>query len=103
MFVIGSSCKAKAAGLVCTVQVLTGPDRLVVAPVTKQDHGMYQCFVSSDWDMAQATAELHLGGEYRPAQPTAHRPMLALGVCPSSVLTHIQPHSLKLSSMRQSK
>lgn len=44
------------------LQVLTGPERLVVSPLTKEDHGMYQCFVSNDWDMAQATAELHLGG-----------------------------------------
>ncbi|XP_046662354.1 Down syndrome cell adhesion molecule-like protein Dscam2 isoform X5 [Homalodisca vitripennis] len=43
------------------VQILTGPERLVVSPLTKEDHGMYQCFVSNDWDMAQATAELHLG------------------------------------------
>lgn len=83
------------------MQVLTGPDRLVVAPVTKQDHGMYQCFVSSDWDMAQATAELHLGGEYRPTHPTDHRPTVALSIHPRSSLTvrlrsTIRPHSFEL-------
>lgn len=28
----------------------------------KEDQGMYQCFVSNEWEMAQATAELQLGG-----------------------------------------
>lgn len=45
------------------VHVLTGPDRLIVSSLNKEDHGMYQCFVTNDWDMAQATAELHLGGQ----------------------------------------
>lgn len=43
-------------------RVLTNPERLVVSPLAKDDHGMYQCFVSNDWDSAQAIAELQLGG-----------------------------------------
>lgn len=37
-------------------------ERLMVLRVQKEDQGMYQCFVSNDWDMAQAAAELQLGG-----------------------------------------
>ncbi|XP_014256768.1 Down syndrome cell adhesion molecule-like protein Dscam2 [Cimex lectularius] len=34
---------------------------LNISSISKDDQGMYQCFVSNDWDMAQAVAELQLG------------------------------------------
>lgn len=37
-------------------------ETLRIDPVEKDDHGMYQCFVSNEWDMVQATSELQLGG-----------------------------------------
>lgn len=40
------------------------PERLVIKPVQKEDHGMYQCFINNEWDMAQSTAELQLGGKF---------------------------------------
>ncbi|CAG2053659.1 unnamed protein product [Timema podura] len=42
-------------------EVLSSPEKLMVRSLQKEDHGMYQCFVSNEWDMAQATAELQLG------------------------------------------
>ncbi|XP_069681625.1 cell adhesion molecule Dscam1 isoform X3 [Periplaneta americana] len=42
-------------------EVTSSPEKLVVRPLQKEDHGMYQCFVSNEWEMAQATAELQLG------------------------------------------
>ena len=45
-------------------QVTSTPEKLVVRPLQKEDHGMYQCFVSNEWEMAQATAELQLGGKH---------------------------------------
>nr|CAD7399479.1 unnamed protein product [Timema cristinae] len=42
-------------------EVLSSPEKLMVRALQKEDHGMYQCFVSNEWDMAQATAELQLG------------------------------------------
>ncbi|PSN42210.1 hypothetical protein C0J52_11247 [Blattella germanica] len=42
-------------------QVTSSPEKLTVRPLQKEDHGMYQCFVSNEWEMAQATAELQLG------------------------------------------
>ncbi|XP_059483764.1 cell adhesion molecule Dscam2 [Neocloeon triangulifer] len=36
-------------------------ETLTIRPVQKDDHGMYQCFVSNEWDQAQATAQLLLG------------------------------------------
>ncbi|XP_071455064.1 cell adhesion molecule Dscam1, partial [Hetaerina americana] len=39
----------------------SGPETLRIRDVDKNDHGMYQCFVSNDWDMAQASSELQLG------------------------------------------
>lgn len=38
-------------------------EKLRVATIQREDKGMYQCFVKSDMDMAQASAELRLGGE----------------------------------------
>nr|CAD7402190.1 unnamed protein product [Timema cristinae] len=34
-----------------------------LASVSREDQGMYQCFVKNEKDMAQGTAELRLGGE----------------------------------------
>lgn len=39
-------------------------DKLRIATVQREDKGLYQCFVKSDGDMAQAAAELRLGGMY---------------------------------------
>ncbi|GBN95269.1 hypothetical protein AVEN_212823-1 [Araneus ventricosus] len=39
-------------------------DLLQVAPIVREDKGMYQCFVTNDFGMAQGTAELSLGGKY---------------------------------------
>lgn len=37
--------------------------QLIISPVTKEDQGMYQCFVSNDeGDWAQATVQLAIGG-----------------------------------------
>jgi hypothetical protein len=44
-------------------EMTSSPEKLTVRPLQKEDHGMYQCFVSNEWDMAQATAELQLGGK----------------------------------------
>lgn len=41
---------------------MSSPERLYIKPVQKEDHGMYQCFINNEWDMAQSTAELQLGG-----------------------------------------
>ncbi|XP_063226995.1 cell adhesion molecule Dscam2 [Bacillus rossius redtenbacheri] len=49
------------AGRDARFQVTSQPERLAVRALRKEDHGMYQCFVSNEWDMAQATAELQLG------------------------------------------
>ncbi|XP_049816620.1 Down syndrome cell adhesion molecule-like protein Dscam2 [Schistocerca nitens] len=42
-------------------EITSSPEKLSVKPLQKEDHGMYQCFVSNEWEMAQATAELQLG------------------------------------------
>lgn len=42
---------------------LLGPLVLVVNRVTRHDRGMYQCVVRNDWESAQGSAELRLGGE----------------------------------------
>ncbi|EEB12183.1 down syndrome cell adhesion molecule, putative, partial [Pediculus humanus corporis] len=36
-------------------------DKLYIKPVEKQDRGMYQCFVSNEWEMVQSAAEIQLG------------------------------------------
>nr|AEC50084.1 down syndrome cell adhesion molecule [Pacifastacus leniusculus] len=38
--------------------------------VSREDKGMYQCFVRNDQESAQATAELKLGGRFEPPQLT---------------------------------
>ncbi|XP_068083883.1 cell adhesion molecule Dscam1 [Anabrus simplex] len=43
------------------IEVTSTPEKLSIRPIQKEDHGMYQCFVSNEWEMAQATAELQLG------------------------------------------
>ncbi|ODN00362.1 Down syndrome cell adhesion molecule-like protein Dscam2 [Orchesella cincta] len=39
-------------------------DKLKIVTVQREDKGIYQCFVKSDSDMAQATAELRLGDSH---------------------------------------
>lgn len=39
-------------------------EKLRIANVQREDKGIYQCFVKFDSDMAQAAAELRLGGMY---------------------------------------
>lgn len=36
-------------------------NRLIIKKVQKEDHGMYQCFISNEWESIQSTAELQLG------------------------------------------
>lgn len=43
--------------------ITSNPDKLSISPLAKEDYGMYQCFVSNDWFMAQSSAQLLLGGE----------------------------------------
>ncbi|XP_022215405.2 Down syndrome cell adhesion molecule-like protein Dscam2 isoform X3 [Drosophila obscura] len=43
------------------VEILTDPPRLIIKKVQKEDPGMYQCFVSNEWEQIQSTAELQLG------------------------------------------
>ncbi|KAG8201074.1 hypothetical protein JTE90_002747 [Oedothorax gibbosus] len=38
-------------------------DLLQVAPIVREDKGMYQCFVTNDFGMAQGTSELSLGDD----------------------------------------
>lgn len=45
-------------------QILTDPARLFIKKVQKEDQGMYQCFVSNEWEQIQSTSELQLGGNY---------------------------------------
>lgn len=46
------------------IEVSSNPERLRIKHLQKEDHGMYQCFVSNEWDQAQAIAELDLGGKF---------------------------------------
>jgi hypothetical protein len=39
-------------------------DRVHISAVSKEDRGMYQCFVKNQLEVAQGSAELRLGGEY---------------------------------------
>ncbi|XP_058987901.1 cell adhesion molecule Dscam2 [Musca domestica] len=43
------------------VEILSDPPRLIIKKVQKDDPGMYQCFVSNEWEQIQSTAELQLG------------------------------------------
>lgn len=40
---------------------LTNKDHVHITSVTKDDQGMFQCFVKNDVDMAQGVAEISLG------------------------------------------
>ena len=44
-------------------EITSSPEKLIIRPLQKEDHGMYQCFISNEWEMVQATAELQLGGK----------------------------------------
>lgn len=44
------------------VRLLT-KEHIKITSVTKEDRGMYQCFVRNDYDVVQSTAEMRLGGE----------------------------------------
>lgn len=44
-------------------QLLSDPPRLFIKKVQKEDQGMYQCFVSNEWEQVQSTSELQLGGK----------------------------------------
>lgn len=37
------------------------PYRLILRNIQKEDHGMYQCFISNEWEQVQSTGELQLG------------------------------------------
>lgn len=41
---------------------LLSNDQIKITSVTKEDRGMYQCFVKNEQDSAQDTAEIRLGG-----------------------------------------
>ncbi|XP_031619714.1 Down syndrome cell adhesion molecule-like protein Dscam2 isoform X2 [Contarinia nasturtii] len=43
------------------VEIFSDPPRLVIRKVQKEDQGMYQCFVTNEWEQIQSTAELQLG------------------------------------------
>lgn len=43
------------------VEITSDPPRLTIHHLNKDDKGMYQCFVSNDWDQAQAVAQLDMG------------------------------------------
>lgn len=45
-------------------QIFSDTHRLVVKKIQKEDRGMYQCFVSNEWEQIQSTAELQLGGKW---------------------------------------
>lgn len=46
------------------VRLLT-KEHIKITSVSKEDRGMYQCFVRNENDAVQATAEMKLGGELR--------------------------------------
>lgn len=45
------------------VRLLT-KEHIKITSVTKEDRGMYQCFVRNDYDAVQSTAEMRLGGKF---------------------------------------
>lgn len=44
------------------VRLLT-KEHIKITSVTKEDRGMYQCFIKNENDAVQATAEMKLGGK----------------------------------------
>lgn len=44
-------------------KIFNDPPRLVIKKIQKDDQGMYQCFVTNEWEQIQSTSELQLGGE----------------------------------------
>ncbi len=48
-------------------------DKLRIVNVQREDKGMYQCFFKFDLDMAQAAAELRLGGKNNKKEPSLLR------------------------------
>ena len=49
-------------------------DRIHVSSVSKEDRGMYQCFVKNQVEMAQGAGELRLGGMYTKLTPCLIEP-----------------------------
>lgn len=43
------------------IEIHVDTHRLVIKKIQKEDQGMYQCFVTNEWEQAQSTAELQLG------------------------------------------
>ncbi len=43
------------------LEIYSDPPRLLIKKVQKEDQGMYQCFVTNEWEQVQSTAELQLG------------------------------------------
>ncbi|XP_055380718.1 cell adhesion molecule Dscam2 isoform X2 [Condylostylus longicornis] len=43
------------------IEIFSDPPRLIIKKIQKEDQGMFQCFVSNEWEQVQSTAELQLG------------------------------------------
>ncbi|CAD7083563.1 unnamed protein product [Hermetia illucens] len=43
------------------IEIHSDPPRIIIKKVQKEDQGMYQCFVTNEWEQIQSTAELQLG------------------------------------------
>uniref|UniRef100_A0A1B0GF88 Down syndrome cell adhesion molecule-like protein Dscam2 n=1 Tax=Glossina morsitans morsitans TaxID=37546 RepID=A0A1B0GF88_GLOMM len=61
------------------IEILTDPPRLIIKKVQKDDPGMYQCFVSNEWEQIQSTAELQLGEQTLQPGPTVSLKCVATG------------------------